>query len=127
MAKLSEIANRLLTRFRDVPNVTLEDTTEWAELSMNEHGFASSDDVPTDYITLILLYAEADGASQVSLRTAWYFSYGDRDETVDKSKTSDQYRKLAQELFKRYQRKKDEGVGDIGGSNFVALHRADRR
>lgn len=127
MAKLNELATRLLARFRDVPNVTLEDTTEWATLAMNEHGYTSSDDVPAEYTSLILLFAEADGASQIALRTAWYFSYGDRDETVDKSKTSEQYRKLADDLYKRYRRKKDEGVGDLGGSSFFVMRRADRR
>ena len=127
MATQNELTQRLLTRFKDVPNVDATDVSEWVELAMNEHGLQASDNVPTDVIPLIMMYAEADGASQVALRTAYFFSFTDRDETVDKSKVSEQYRKLSEELWKRYRRKKDEGVGGFGGSQFRIIPRVDRR
>lgn len=126
MAKLKDLSDRLLNRFKDVPNVEDSDVEGWVEMAMNEHGFISTDDVPTEFIPLIMLYAEADGAMQVALRTAHYFSFVDKDESIDKSMISEQYRKLAEELWNRYGRKKDEGVGDFGGSSFHIMKRADR-
>lgn len=126
MASMGEIAVRLENRFKDVPNVGASDVSDWVEISMNEHGYSASDNVPTGEIPLILLYAEADGASQIALRTAHYFDFVDKDESVDKSMVSDQYRKLSDELWKRYKRKKDEGVGGHGGSRFYIMKRVDR-
>lgn len=126
MATLNELADRLLSRFKDVPNVTLEDATNWVELSMNEHGFVATDDVPTSAVSLILLYAEADGASQIALRTAHYFSFVDKDESIDKSSISTRYRTIASELWERYRRKKEEGKAGFGGSRFTVMRRLDR-
>lgn len=126
MATLDELSDRLLKRFKDVPGVELEDAEGWMELGMNEHGYDSHDNVPTEYVPLIMLYAEADGTSQVALRTAYYFMYSDKDETVDKTKVAEQYRKLAETLWERYKLKKVDGVGDFGGSNYARMKRADR-
>lgn len=126
MATLAEISKRVLTRFRDVPGVTPEDAEAWVELGMNEHGFSRTSNVPDEYIPIIMLYAEADGAFQISMRVAHYFKYGDRDESVDKTKVADNYRKLADSLWERYKLKRSEGVGDIGGSAFHIMSRADR-
>lgn len=123
MASKYELSQRLLTRFKNVPNVDVTDTDEWVETAMNEHGYDAVSDVPTDDITLILTYAEADGAGQISLRTAFYFSYKDRDESVDKSMVSEQYRKLAEQLWNKYAQKKSER----SGSRFRIMPRADRR
>lgn len=126
MANMNELSSRLLKRFKDVPGVDLEDTDGWIELAMNEHGFERQEDVPVEYISLIMLYAEADGTSQVSLRTAYFFMYSDKDETVDKTKVADHYRKLAEVLWERYKAKKTEGVEEFGGSRFAVMTRADR-
>lgn len=126
MAKLDELSERLLKRFKDVPGVKKDDTDGWIELSMNEHGFDGQGDVPSKYIPLVMLYAEADGASQIALRTAYYFEYRDKDETVNKSKVADQYRKLADTLWDRYKVKKFEGIDDLGGSRFHIMTRVDR-
>lgn len=126
MASNYELSSRLLSRFKDVPNIGDDDTSEWIEMAMNEHGLVSSDDVPTGVIPLIMLYAEADGAMQVALRTAHYFEFVDKDESVDKSMISEQYRRLSGELWKRYERKKSEGVGGFGGSRFSVMSRIDR-
>lgn|SRR5690625_4524166 len=126
MATLNELSQRLLNRFKDVPNVGVEDTYGWIEMAMNEHGFSASDNVPTEYIPLVMLYAEADGTHQIALSTAYYFSFVDKDESVDKSMISEQYRKLSDGLWERYRRKKEEGVGNIGGSRFSIMRRVDR-
>lgn len=127
MASLAEMSATLLRRFKNVPNVTLDDTTDWIELAMVEHGFEASDDVPTEYIPLILLFAEADGAGLISLQTAYYFSYKDGEESVDKRGVSEQYRKVATELWKKYERKKANSTFlDDGGTRFSIMKRADR-
>lgn len=126
MAKLEELSERLMRRFRDVPGVKKDDTDGWIELSMNEHGFSGQDDVPLEYVSIVMLYAEADGASQIALRTAYYFEYRDKDETVNKTKVAEQYRKIAETLWDKYKTKRFEGVEDIGGSQFHIMTRADR-
>lgn len=122
MATLTEIAERLLRRFKNVPNVTVDDATDWTEEAMLAFGFKSTEDVPSDRTTLILLHAQAEGALQIALATAHYFNYTDGDETVDKSKVSEQYRKLAQDLRMECERKKAE----VSGSTFKAMRRLDR-
>ena len=126
MAKIDELTERLLRRFRDVPNIDEDDAKAWIELSMNEHGFDSQVDVPLEYISIVMLYAEADAAFQIALKTAHYFEYRDKDESVDKTKVADQYRKLAEALWDRYKIKRSEGVGDVGGSQFHIMQRVDR-
>lgn len=126
MATLDELSERLHRRFKDVPNVGREDTDEWMETALNEHGYTGQSTVPVEMIPLILLYAEADGVGQVALRVAYYFQYSDRDETVDKTKVADNYRRLAETLWDRYKVRKAEGVGGFGGSRFAIMTRADR-
>lgn len=121
-----ELSTRLLRRFKDVRNVDIEDAHEWVETALNAHGYDETDNVPTEYVTLVLLYAEAEGASRIALQTAQYFSFVDKDESIDKSMISDNYNKLAETLWSRYRRLKSDGVGDIGGAKFRILKRADR-
>lgn len=125
MATLTELSLRLKSRLKDVPNVTEEDTAEWVALSMNEHGFEVDDDVPTEYVALIMLYAEADAAGVISMRTAYYFSYKDGEESVDKRAVSEQYRKIATEYWKKYERKKSDSQLS-GATRFSIAKRADR-
>lgn len=126
MANIVELSERLLKRFKDVPNIDDTDVSEWAETAMNEHGFKDTDNVPTEIIPLILLHAEADGATQISLNTAHYFEFVDKDESINKTAITDNYRKLADMLWGRYRRKKEEGVGGIGGSRVKYMRRIDR-
>lgn len=126
MATENDLTHRLLKRFKDVPGVEIEDVTEWMETALNAHGFELSDNVPSEDVPLIMLYAESDGASQIALRTAYYFSYTDRDEAVDKSMIADQYRRLSEELWERYLRKKGDGTSNFGGSRFTVMKRVDR-
>lgn len=126
MASLSELSEKLIKRFKDVPNITDEDTTAWVERSMMEHGFLADQDVPQESELLVLLYAEWDGALQIALKAAHYFEYTDGDETVDKRNVSEQYRHIATELWRAYERKKAQGAGGIGGSRFSVATRVDR-
>lgn len=126
MATFEDIVDRVLLRFKDVPGVTEDDAKEWVLSGMNEHGFSQHDNVPDEYVPIVMLYAEADGAFQVSIKTAYYFKYSDRDESVDKARVSDNYRKIAETLWERYKLKRSEGVGDIGGSIYAIMTRADR-
>src|SRR5690625_5279737 len=126
MASFEELTGRLENRFGDVPNVNEDDVKEWTETSMNAHGFSKTSDVPDKYVPIILLHAEADGASQIALKTAYYFRFVDKDETVDKTEISKRYRQIANDLWNRYNRLKLEGVGDVGGSRVAFMKRADR-
>lgn len=126
MERLEELSNRLGNSFRDVPNVEPSDLNEWVEVAMNEHGYNRGSDVPTRLIPLVLLYAEAEGAGMVALRTAHYFDYGDRDEKVNKSNVAKQYRELAKHLWERYRMKRITGEDSFGGSNFSVMTRVDR-
>lgn len=126
MAELAEMSTTLLRRFKNVPNVELEDATDWITLSMAEHGYEPDDDVPAEIMPLILLYAEADGAGAISLYTAHYFSYKDGEESVDKRGVSEQYRKVATELWKKYERKRADSPYVTGATRFSIMKRADR-
>lgn len=124
MALLVDLVPRLLQRFKGVPGVTDADVTEWLEWSFMEHGFRLDQNVPTANEPLVLMYAEADGASQIALRTAYYFEYRDGEESVDKSMVSDQYRSLADKLWERYRRKKAEGTSATATA--ILMPRVDR-
>lgn len=121
MANLTELSERLLKRFKNVPNVSVVDATDWTEESMLVHGYISTDNVPSDQELLILLYAQAEAALQVSLGTAHYFSYTDGEEQVDKTMVSEQYRKLAKDLRDEYSRNKA-----VASSRVVFMKRVDR-
>lgn len=125
MATLAEMSTTLLRRFKNVPNVELEDVTDWVTLAMAEHGFEPDDDVPLELTSLVLLYAEADGAGAIALYTAHYFSYKDGEESVDKRGVSEQYRKVATELWKKYNSKRANS-GFASGTTFSIMKRADR-
>jgi hypothetical protein len=125
MATMADLKQRLLGRFKDVPEVSDEDVTEWLDTALNDNGFTSSDDVPADKVSLVLLNAQAEGASTIALSTAHYFSFTDKDQTVDKSGISERYRTLADELWDRYQRKKTESNG-AKGAKFRVMRRLDR-
>jgi hypothetical protein len=121
MANVTELSARLLKRFKNVPNVTAEDAYDWTEESMLVHGYTSADNVPSDKELLLLLYAQAEGALQISLGSAHFFSYSDGDEQVDKTMVSEQYRKLAKDLREEYALKRA-----TDSSRVVFMKRVDR-
>src|SRR5690625_2548357 len=122
MATRAELAERLLKRFRGVPNFDIDDAQELVEDALLVHGLDASAAVPDDRITVILLYAQAEGAWQIALSTAHYFRYGDAEESVDKSMISEQYRRLARDLRDEYnsERAREKGAG------FYVAARIDR-
>jgi len=122
MATLTELSQRLFKRFKGVPNITIEDATDWTEEAMLEHGYSSNGTVPSDKESLILLYAQYEGARQISISTAHYFTYTDAEEQVDKTMVSEQYRKLSLDLKAEYDGKKSS----VSGSKFRGLVRGDR-
>jgi len=125
MATKSELATALLGRFKGVPNVAQEDVDGWIDRSLLEHGFRLDQDVPEDDQLLVLLYAEWDGTTQLALRTAYFFEYKDSEESVDKRMVSEAYRNMADQLWKTYERKKNE-AGRTAGPRFRIMPRADR-
>lgn len=125
MVTRTELAMSLLARFKGVPNVDITDAAGWVERSMLEHGFRLDQDVPDEDQLLILLYAEWDGTQQIALRTAYYFEYKDSEESVDQRMVSEAYRNMADQLYQKYERKKNE-VGRTAGPRFRAMRRVDR-
>lgn len=125
MATKSELATTLLGRFKGVPNVEIEDAENWIERSLIEHGYRIDQDVRDEDTLLVLLYAEWDGTTQLALRTAYYFEYKDSEESVDKRMVSEAYRNMADQLWKTYERKKNE-AGRTAGPRFRVMRRADQ-
>lgn len=105
-----------------MPNVSADDAYDWTEESFLIHGYSSTDDVPAEKETLILLRAQAEGAFQISLASAHYFNYTDGDESVDKTMVSEQYRKIAQDIRNQYDDEKRRNNGAKSGF----MKRADR-
>lgn len=125
MATKSELATTLLGRFKGVPNVEIDDAENWIERSLIEHGYRIDQDVRDEDTLLVLLYAEWDGTTQLALRTAYYFEYKDSEESVDKRMVSEAYRNMADQLWKTYERKKNE-AGRTAGPRFRVMRRADQ-
>jgi hypothetical protein len=121
MATLAEMSERLLKRFKGVPNVTLEDTTDWTEDALLSHGYKVADNVSSEVTNLLLLYAQSQGAHQIAISSAHFFTYTDGEEQVDKSMVSEQYRKLAADLRNQYERLKA-----VSGCSFKVMRRIDR-
>lgn len=121
-----ELAARLLRRFKDVPNVEIEDAEEWIETAMNEHGFNKGETIPVEHASLIMLYAEAAGTTQLSIKTAHYFSFVDKDESIDKTNIAAEYRRIAKDLWRNYNRRKEESQLLSGGSVMKFMRRVDR-
>lgn len=126
MNDFDEVIRMLTNRFREVPNLSVEDLESWTETALLEFGIKRGDRIPPPLIPLILLHAEADGASQIALKTAHYFKFTDKDETIDKSKISENYRQISSDMWKRYRLKKDEGVEGYGGAVMKFMRRVDR-
>lgn len=120
------LSKRLHRRFKDVPYLDEEDTEEWIETAMNEHGFDMQEEVPSEYVSLVLLYAEADGAAQIALRTASFFSFVDKDESIDKTNIAAEYRRMAKELWRRYDRKRNSDILTSKYSKMSFMTRIDR-
>ena len=117
---ISDLATRLLSKFKSVPNVTLTDATDWVTDAVALHGNETDE-------TLILLLAQSEGARNIALNTAHFFSYSDGDESVDKTMLTETYLRVSEEFYTAYTRNKATGAsGASSGSAFKAPKRADR-
>jgi len=115
MADEAKLIERLLRRFKGVPNFDETDAQELVQESLEAHGENGSDD-------LLLLYAQMRGAWQIAFSVAHYFRFSDGEESVDKSMVADNYRKLARDTQEEY----DKEVGREFGNNFRIMRRIDR-
>lgn len=122
MATKTELAERLAQRMKGVPNFDIEDAQELVDESIRYHGLDPSADVPSDKETLVLLYAQIQGAWQIAFSVAHYFRFTDGEESVDKSMIADNYRRLAKDLQNDY----DVEKGKLSGNNFRIMKRIDR-
>lgn len=115
MADKQTLTERLYRRFKGVPNFDIKDAEELIDEALEAHDGRASD-------SLILLYAQAQGAWDVALSVAHYFRFTDGEESVDKSMVSDNYRRLAKDLQNEYEIEK----GKEFGNNFRIMARVDR-
>ena len=122
MANKTELVERLNRRFKGVPNFGMEDAEELVDESLTVHGLDPSADIPENQVTLVLLYAQTQGAWQIAFSVAHYFRFSDGEESVDKSMVAENYRRLARDLQEEY----DREVGKIFGNNFRIMKRIDR-
>lgn len=113
--KREELIERLLRRFKGVPNFNEEDAIDLVDEALSIH----EDDASAD---LALLYAQYQGAWQIAMSVAHYFKFSDGEESVDKSMLADNYRKLAQDFELKYESEK----GKQHGNNFHVMPRPDR-
>src|SRR5699024_9440662 len=99
-----------------------DDAQELVDESLEFHCYELSADVPADKESLILLYAQKEGAWQIAFSVAHYFKFVDGEESVDKLMVADHYRRLEQDLQDDYESEK----GKLFGNNFRIMKRIDR-
>lgn len=116
------VIDRLQSRLSKVPGVTSDEIDMWVAESVAESGFTEEDNA--NAVFYLALY---NAYSTIASDAARYFSYGDRDEVVDKTKVFKNYIELAKEARLNYQKAKKE----VGGTSFSAYQtyagRADGR
>lgn len=122
MSNKLTVIQRLESRLSKVPGVTADDIGMWVAESVAESGFTEEDNA--NAIFYLALY---NAYSAIASDAARYFSYGDRDETVDKTGVFENYMELAREARLNYRKARKE----TGGRSFTAYQthvgRADRR
>lgn len=116
------LSERLLSYFKGVPNYDIEDAQEKITEAMLVHDLSPAERIPAEDQKLIMLYAQMESAFAIAFSTAHYFRYSDGEEEVDKSKVSDNYRKLAKDLKEMYERENYKKTG----SSFRIMRRVDR-
>ncbi len=122
MATLNDLATRLQHKFKDVPNVTINDCIEWVQTALETHG-TTVDTLTDNEVYLIMVLGQAEGARNIALRVAHFFRYQDGDEQIDKTMLTQQYLRMAREYDQLYSQYK---YGMRGGSTFTIAKRADR-
>src|SRR5690625_7407105 len=99
MADRNALIERLYRRFKGVPNFTLEDAEALIDEASEAHESSASD-------SLILLYAQSQGAWDVALSVAHYFRFKVGEDEVDQSMVASIYRALAKDLQSAYESEK---------------------
>lgn len=122
MASLSEVSERLLKRFKGVPNYGIDDATFAVEDALATIGYTAADDVPIDKVSRLLLLAQSESAYSIAFSVAHYFSWSDGEESINKSMVSDKYLALAKDLRERY----DNDVKRDSSPNKSSFHIATR-
>src|SRR5690625_7887324 len=120
MADDVKLIERLLRRFKGVPNFDEDDAIELVEEAKEAHESDASDE-------LILLYAKVQGSWQIAFGAAHYSKFTDAEESFTKSFVAANYRKLSREM----QTEHDRGRGNSLSNTFrvitrTALARANR-
>ncbi|WP_249260795.1 hypothetical protein [Virgibacillus pantothenticus] len=116
------VTKRLQSRLSKVPGVTAADIDMWVAESVTESGFSEVDNA--NAVFYLALY---NAYSTIASDAARYFSYGDRDEVVDKTKVFKNYMELAKEARLNYRKAKKEGEGTSFSAYQTHAGRADRR
>lgn len=125
MATNKELSDLLLKRFRQVPNVTTEDCDTWIAAALMIEGFGSAEAVPQNQLHLIMILAQSEGAADIAMSAAHFFSYTDGDEHVDKTKTAFEYRQMSIQLRQKYEHERTR-FRSAQGVKFRTMKRLDR-
>lgn len=126
MATKTELNELLLKRFKNVPNITADDCGTWIDSALLAEGFATTEDIPQDRLYVFMILAQAEGAMDIAMSAAHYFSYSDGDEHVDKTKIPFEYRQLEKELRDKYRQERDRNKAATNGVRFRTARRLDR-
>lgn len=126
MATNQELTNLLYKRFARVPNVTTDDCAIWVDASVMYEGYATAADIPQERIGLVMILAQAEGATDIAMSTAHFFTYTDGDEQVDKSKIAAEYRLQAAALREKYDEERKRLDAPKRSARFKSMKRLDR-
>lgn len=126
MATMNELATRLLQKFKNVPNVTIEDAEEWMQEALERHGVKNGDPkyLPKNEVYLVIILGQAEGARRIALDTGHFFRYQDGDEMVDKTTVSEHWLRMANSFETDYRRQLSLKVH---AAKFRVAKRLDRK
>lgn len=120
--QLQRLAERVILRFREVPEFSHEDALLFVEDSKYVHGYTENQLIPAKDERLVALYAMKEVAMSVAFQSAHYFKFTDGEESIDKTRVAHNYRQLAKDYLNEYNREKAKS----SGSMFRIVGRADR-
>lgn len=111
-------------RFSGVPEITEADIDGVVTEALAVHGMG--DEFDGAELPMLMAYASAEMAQKIALNTAWYFSFSDGEESVDKTMVTDKYRNLANDYRQTYERHRMQSERAARKSRFRNMHRIDR-
>jgi hypothetical protein len=117
---LATIEERLMTRFKNVPGVTLGETADWLAEAIEESGISEGDVVSDNNALLYLAFSI--GCKAISTDAARFFKYADGEESIDKTNIFENYMRLSLDALAHYRYYKNGG-----GSRTITPKRADER